>query len=100
LPRVRSFPDATDTLRQIELDPNVHSIVPASQECVHVVGKLAFHDIDANELVPFVLSFLVRVLNIDFGVFDLGPAIISESTGNHSSSLEQEGCIVEIPVDG
>ena len=77
----------------------MHSIVPIPQQVVSIGCQLTIDEIDADKFVPLGLSQAVWVLGINTvtrGLTYLLSAIIAQSTGDHSRSLELKGDVVEI----
>lgn len=66
----------------VKFEPQVYLMVPALKHSHAGVGSLYSHNIDSNNLVPFVISFLIF-------------SIIGKATSNYSSIRNQERGVVE-----
>ena len=91
---------AREALRDVIFEPDVHSVVPPVQEGVCVRGRLAVVQVYADELVPLMFSFAIRVFLINHvRVADFLAPIIPEATCYHSACLEQESCVIEVSAE-
>lgn len=66
----------------VKFEPQVYLMVPALKHSHAGVGSLYSHNIDSNNFVPFVISFLIF-------------SIIGKATSNYSSVRHHERSVVE-----
>ena len=91
---------ASEALRDVILDPDVHAHVPVVQRCVDIRGKFDIQDVHTDDFVPLWRAFTIRVLWVNIvRRADLFVPVEAQPAGDRGTRLEQESCVVEVAVE-